>query len=44
MTITKDHRGAWCISAVIKGYLVQRQYFFYTRREAIKLFKEETRR
>jgi hypothetical protein len=44
MTITKDHRGAWCISALVKGFLVQRQYLGYTKREATKLFKEETKR
>lgn len=44
MTVYKDHKGAWCISAIVNGHLVQRQYFFYTKREAIRLFKEYIRR
>jgi hypothetical protein len=34
--------GAWRVSDIIAGYLVSRQYFGYTKREAIAAFKEET--
>ena len=43
MTIDKNAEGAWRISDIIGGYLVTKVYYFYTKREAIKLFKEETR-
>lgn len=40
MTIEKTFQGAWKISAIINGYLVTRQYMGYTKKEAIRLFKE----
>jgi hypothetical protein len=43
MTIDKNAEGAWRISDIVAGYLVTRRYYGYTKREAIKLFKEETR-
>ena len=43
MSIDKNSEGAWRISDIIDGYLVTRRYYGYTKREAIKLFKEETR-
>jgi hypothetical protein len=43
MSIDKNSEGAWRISDVVDGYLVTRRYYGYTKREAIKLFKEETR-
>ena len=44
MTIEKDKiTGAWKIMDVISGYLVSKVYFGYSKREAIKLFKSETR-
>ena len=33
--------GAWEISDVIKNHLVRRTYYFYTKTQAMKLFKEE---
>jgi hypothetical protein len=42
MTIEKTYQGAWRISAIIDGYLVTKQYFGYTKKEALTLFKEET--
>ena len=33
--------GGWSICEVIGGYLKRRRYFGYTRREAVKLFREE---
>lgn len=41
MTITRDHRGAYVISAIVRGYLVTRQYLGYSRREAIAEFRAE---
>lgn len=41
MTITKTFQGAYKISDIIKGYLVEKQYMGYTKREAIKKFKED---
>jgi hypothetical protein len=43
MSIDKTHEGAWRISDIVGGYLVTKRYYGYTKREAIKLFKEETR-
>ena len=43
MTATKTFQGAWRISAVHNGYLVSRQYFGYTKREAIAQFRAELR-
>ena len=33
--------GAWQCSAIIRGYLVTRTYYFYSRREAIAQFRRE---
>ena len=41
MSVDKNYSGAWVISAVISGYLVTRQYYFHTKREAIRSFKAE---
>jgi hypothetical protein len=35
--------GGYRIDDVVGGYLVTKWYYGYTKREAIKLFKEETR-
>lgn len=42
MTVTarKTFQGAWAIAAEIDGYLEERQYFGYTKREAVQMFKE----
>jgi hypothetical protein len=40
MTIERTFQGAWRISAIVDGYLVTRQFFGYTRKEAISAFKE----
>lgn len=41
MTIEKTFQGAYKISTVIDGRLFVKQYFFYTRTNAVKLFKQE---
>ena len=43
MTARKTFQGAWEISALVGSYLVTRQYFGYSKREAIAAFKGETR-
>lgn len=43
MTITKTREGGYAISDIVKGYLVTIQYYGYTKREAIKLFRQETK-
>jgi len=35
--------GAWEISAMLKGHLVRRVYYFMSKREAIAEFKAEFR-
>ena len=42
MTIEKTFQGAWKVSAIINGYLITRQYFGYTKKQAIVLFKGES--
>jgi hypothetical protein len=42
MSIRKTYQGAIEISDIINGYLVTRQYFGHTKRQAIRLFKQET--
>jgi hypothetical protein len=40
MTIEKNHAGAWVISDTDKaGYQVTQSYYYYTKREAVALFK-----
>lgn len=41
MIIEKTFQGAWKVSDIIGGYLVTRQYFDYTKKEAIAKFKGE---
>jgi hypothetical protein len=41
MTIEKTIQGAWRISDIIGGYLEVRQYFGYSKSEAIRAFIAE---
>ena len=43
MSVTSERgpRGQWIVSAIVRGYLVVKQYYYYTRREAIELFIAE---
>lgn len=34
--------GAWQVSDMIGGYLVTRTYIGYTKREALRMFREES--
>ena len=42
MTIEKTFQGAWRVSGMVNGYLVTRQFFGYTKKEAVAAFKEAT--
>ena len=42
MTVEKTTQGAWKVSDIVNGYLVTKQYFGYTKKEAIAIFKQET--
>lgn len=44
MTVTKQaHSGAYVVSDLVDGYLVTRTYYGFTKREAVRMFREETR-
>lgn len=37
----KTFQGVWRLSAIVNGYFVTRQYFYYTKKEATAEFKQE---
>ena len=41
MTVDKNREGAWRITDIVNGYWETRVYYFYTKQEALKKFKEE---
>lgn len=41
MLIDKNKEGAWRIKDIINGNWETRLYYFYTKKEALELFKEE---
>jgi hypothetical protein len=41
ITLEKNRQGAWVVSAIVRGYLVTRQFYYYTKREAARLFLQE---
>lgn len=42
MTVMQDPvRGCYVISELVDRHLVTRKYYFYTKREAIRLFRNE---
>ena len=47
-SIDKNQEGAWRLSAFvgegIDAYLLTKTYYFYTKREAIRLFRVELKR
>ena len=44
MTIEKNREGAWVIYTLGRdGYLVTRSYYGYTKRDAVRLFREHIR-
>ena len=40
MIIEKNQYGAYVISDIVKGYWIHQQYYFHTKKEAIKLFRK----
>jgi hypothetical protein len=41
MTIEKNYEGAWVVSDIVGGYWVTRRYYYYTKREALAMFRRE---
>ena len=41
ITIQKNETGGLVITALVSGYLVTRHYYYYTKREAARLFLNE---
>lgn len=41
MTIERTYQGAYRITDIINGHYISRQYFFYTKKEAVAEFKAE---
>ena len=39
MIIERQSNGSLLISDIVDGYLLKQVYYFYSKREAIKLFK-----
>ena len=39
MIVEKQGNGSLLISDIVDGYLLKQVYYFYSKREAIKLFK-----
>ena len=44
MSITKNVNGYYVISDIIDGYLVTKTYGGYSRKESIRLFKQEVKK
>lgn len=40
-SVTRNHSGAFVVSAIVDNRLVSRQYQGYSRRDAIRLFVAE---
>jgi hypothetical protein len=43
MLIERNYQGAWVISDIIGGYRVARQYYGYTKAQAVALFRDDVR-
>jgi hypothetical protein len=41
MSITRIRNGAYCIVDITDGVRVHQTYYFYTRREAVALFRRK---
>ena len=41
MIVERNREGGWAIYAINNGQLIQRQYYFYTKRQAIRHFNNE---
>ena len=40
MKIEKQYNGSYLISDIVKGYRIKQVYYFYTKQEAIKHFRQ----
>jgi len=43
MIIERNYQGAWVISDIIGGYRVARQYYGYTKAQAVALFRADSK-
>ena len=43
MSIRKNTNGSWVIGDFVNGYWFSKMYIYYTKREAIQLFKKEVK-
>jgi hypothetical protein len=43
MIAEKNYEGAWVVSDIVGGYLVTRRYYYYSKREALAMFRAEAR-
>ena len=43
MLIEKNLNGSFVLSEILKGYLFKRIYYFYSKKDAIKMFNIEKR-
>jgi hypothetical protein len=41
MIAEKNYEGAWVVSDIVGGYWVTRRYYYYTKREALAMFRRE---
>ena len=41
MIAEKNYEGAWVVSDIVGGYLVTRRYYYYSKREALAMFRRE---
>ena len=40
MIVERQHNGSLLISDIVNGYFVRKVYYFYSKKEAMKLFRE----
>ena len=40
MIVEKQYNGSYLISDIVKGYWIKQVYYFYTKQEAIKTFRQ----
>jgi hypothetical protein len=43
MTVERNYEGAWIVSDIVGGYWVTRRYYYYSKREALAMFRREVR-
>ncbi len=40
----KTFQGAWRISAIVDGYRIEKQYFWFTKKEALNAFRNDLKK